>query len=1234
MRRRLRFCIGAIWLGNLAIGHGVERFVPEGGALNYSNIQAAINASSRGDIIRVQPGTYRESITFRSIDITLTSMDPNDWNVVQATIIQGNTNRSVVTFGGGQTTNTMFTGFTVRGGGGTIYATFLLLGGGLYCNQSSPSIIRNIIEENQLPLTRLDVNSQGGAIACLNSTARISRNIIRNNWAQYGAAIISVSGGSPLIQDNLIYKNIGYGGAVYLADQGKFLNNTLVENPFAGLNVDRTGLVANNIIVNFFPSIGLLANGTPETLSWFQYNDIWEPGGTEIQLNTPDGLIQTSVAGRNGNISVDPSFVDSTNLDFRLSASSACINAGDFLGLRSTNELDLDGGPRVFALKVDMGASEFSGTKNFPPIANAGPDQIIADWIGGKVLLDGSGSIDPESAAMDFTWKQISGPSVGLSVTNAQAVFIPATLGEYRFDLAVSDGNESSHDSVRIVVRNLPPIASAGEGQSSTVVPEVVMLNGSHSFDPEGQALLYHWRQTGGPSVQWSSAEALRPTVKTAGPGMYEFELTVSDAFNTSPPDAVRFYLGQVPPVADAGLTRYAGRSPITLDGSGSFAPNNSTPLEYAWRVVSGPPLTLTPTNAPNPTVRDFVQVATNREAVFELVVSAGGLSSAPARVKVIIVRAWNNPRLSQLNPPFKTNLPTIFAFGGGDCNSGSTLPISSRWYSLANVFTEAFASDSDSSVNDPKYLGYGDQLIVLLSSFAPAYDQLIQTMGFSTGGMPACDVAERFNVDYRDPRYLVNRVTLLDAGCARDYDANISNLASNRMHGKTFWIDNYYSLGRFHSGTLNVQFPTPPAAHDTPYNWYFDESQSWVIGSPYNRTNFNNGVFAGAFFSAIGPGKNYQLETGESEYYFGWNPTNRFPAKALVQKTPIVSPARLPGVVEITGPTNAILASEGSVIFSCQPVVNAVKYEILVGRNSHDVRQVAWEGSAPPEQPLHKLPFLKTWWTIRATDAWGTTSWADPRYTVRTNSTPVADASATQPLVIVPLNCSPTVVLDASHSWDPDNDLLHYFWFQSGAVSPFATGVVAVATLPMGVNSLMLAVDDGIATNTQSFQVKMVTLAKPTEDLISFVNLQAGEPDPLMASLRAARNSIDRQQAISAINQLQAFEHKVRAQVEGSGTVLAESFIQKAEEIIAVLEQDCSSERPRGKVAKASLNQGKAHLEFSAPKGFVYIIEASTNLIDWEKIGVASELGSGEFQFEDVSVPQISTRFYRVVVP
>src|SRR5204863_2862436 len=104
--------------------------------------------------------------------------------------------------------------------------------------------------------------------------------------------------------------------------------------------------------------------------------------------------------------------------------------------------------------------------------------------------------------------------------------------------------------------------------------------------------------------------------------------------------------------------------------------------------------------------------------------------------------------------------------------------------------------------------------------------------------------------------------------------------------------------------------------------------------------------------------------------------------------------------------------------------------------------------------------------------------------------------------------------------------------------LTPFRA--VAVATLPMGINSLMLAVDDGIATNTQSFQVKMVTPTKPIEDLISLVNFQADEPDPLVASLQAALNSIARQQANSAINQLQAFDHKVRAQVEGLDNVLA----------------------------------------------------------------------------------------------
>jgi len=1226
-----------VWLLSFGIGLAAERFVPTGGTLNYPTIQSAINVSLKGDIIRVQPGIYRESIAFRNVDITLTGMNPNDWSIVKTTILEGNGTNSAVSFASGQTTNTVFTGFTVRGGGGTVYSTFYLLGGGLYCYQSSPTIIRNIIEENHLSLTRSNLFSAGGAISCWDSSPSISRNIIRNNSAEQAGAILSLSG-TPLIQDNWIYNNMGqFGGAVYLSDEGRFLNNTLVGNAPVTMYVDQTGLVANNIIADFSPAIGVSASGTLDSLSWFQYNDVWESGGTEVLLFSPSGSdTVTSLAGRNGNLSIDPLFVDTTNFDLHLSAPSPCINAGELFGLRTTNELDLDGDSRIFALRVDMGASEFNGARNFPPIANAGPDQTIASWIGGIVVLDGAGSIDPDGTALSFRWNQTSGSPVTLLVTNSQAFFIPTALGEYHFDLVVSDGvNESPADSVRIVVTNLPPIASAGEEQSLAVVPEVLLLNGSHSLDPEGQALVYHWRQTGGPPVPVSDAESPRPTVRPPGPGVYDFELTVSDRFNTSPPDTVRFYLGQVSPVADAGPIRYAGRTPITLDGSGSFAPNNSAPLEYAWRLVSGPPLTLTPTNVANPTVRDFSQAATNREAVFELVVSAGGLTSAPATVKMVIVRAWSNPRFSQLNPPFKTNLPTVFGFGGGDCNGGGMVTFNSRWFTRANLFTDAYARDASSSLNDPRYFGYGDQLIVLLSALAPRYDQLIQTIGNSTGGMPACDVAEQFNIVYKDPRYLVNRMTFLDVACGRNYDSNLSNLASNRIPGKMFWVDNYYSEGRFHSGTLNVQFPTPPAGHLTPGDWYYDDTQSWITGTPYNPTNFNNGIYAGGFFSPIGPGKNYQLETGQSEYYFGWNPPNRFPVKALLQKDPIFAPARLPGVVELIGPTNGTFATEGSVVFSCQPVVNAAKYEILVGQNAQNVRQVAWEGSAPPDRPMLKLPFLKTWWTIRATDAWGTTSWADSRYILRANSAPVADASATARRVVVPLNCSPTIVLDGSRSWDPDNDLLHYFWFQNGASSALATGIVAIATLPFGTNSLILVVDDGLATNRQIFEVNLSTTAELVESLISRVESQAAEPDPLNASLHAAIKSIHREQAHSAINQLQAFEHKVRSQVEGLNSLLAESFSHAAEEIIEVLGRDCSSGPPIGHIQKTSRDdRGKAHLEFSAPNGLTYIIEASSNLLHWEKIGVASRIGPGEFQFEDTSASQMPGRFYRVVIP
>ncbi len=271
--------------------------------------------------------------------------------------------------------------------------------------------------------------------------------------------------------------------------------------------------------------------------------------------------------------------------------------------------------------------------------------------------------------------------------------------------------------------------------------------------------------------------------------------------------------------------------------------------------------------------------------------------------------------------------------------------------------------------------------------------------------------------------------------------------------------------------------------------------------------------------------------------------------------------------------------------------------------------------------------------YSVRITNAFGIALSSNALLTL--NRPPVADASATQPQAIAPLHCDATVALDGSRSSDPDGDALHFFWFKAGAAVPLATGMVAVVTLPAGVNPLTLVVDDGLATNSQSFTVEVLTLAQGVERLIALVNAQAPRPQPLVASLSAALRAINRSSATPAINELQAFQHKTRAQVAPADPALAQTFIQAAQRLVALLSADCSPTRPPARIAKLRRQaDGKLRMGFSAPQGFVYVLEASTNLVDWEKIGVATDCGFGQFECEDVKASQMSTRFYRVVVP
>ena len=121
----------------------------------YSTIQLAIHRCNNGDTIIVSPGTYLENINFLGKNIVLTSIDPQNPEIVSSTIINGYGSGSAVSFINNESRNAVITGFTISGGYGTINPEIqegIYWGAGIYCFNSSPTIKGNIISNNNGPM--------------------------------------------------------------------------------------------------------------------------------------------------------------------------------------------------------------------------------------------------------------------------------------------------------------------------------------------------------------------------------------------------------------------------------------------------------------------------------------------------------------------------------------------------------------------------------------------------------------------------------------------------------------------------------------------------------------------------------------------------------------------------------------------------------------------------------------------------------------------------------------------------------------------------------------------------------------------------------------------------------------------------------------------------------------------------------------------------------------------------
>jgi pectin methylesterase-like acyl-CoA thioesterase len=101
------FVVLCFWAGGLQAARIIT--VDDDGPADFNTIQAAIDDSNDGDKIIVKPGVYLEYPSFCGKNITVTSTNPEDFDVITSTIIEYGAE-----FTGAEEPSCILTGFKIN----------------------------------------------------------------------------------------------------------------------------------------------------------------------------------------------------------------------------------------------------------------------------------------------------------------------------------------------------------------------------------------------------------------------------------------------------------------------------------------------------------------------------------------------------------------------------------------------------------------------------------------------------------------------------------------------------------------------------------------------------------------------------------------------------------------------------------------------------------------------------------------------------------------------------------------------------------------------------------------------------------------------------------------------------------------------------------------------------------------------------------------------------------------
>ena len=317
---------------------------------------------------------------------------------------------------------------------------------------------------------------------------------------------------------------------------------------------------------------------------------------------------------------------------------------GTYSAILTVSDGKLESTPSVVTITASPG--------NQKPNAKAGASQNVSLKTGiTPVTLDGTESYDKDNDRITYQWTLVTKPEKStaslINDTTPKPSFNADLAGTYVASLTVcdskklcSDPDSNSVTSVTVSSINLAPVADAGFTQNVKV--GLVRLDGTKSYDPNGDSFGFAWKMVSMPATSTASfndATSPIPTFDAKVVGTYVASLVVTDSkwlkSENTPTSSVAINVTATnnQPQAIVEKTQTAVLGTVKLDGSKSVDKDGDV-LKYTWALLASPAnskATLSLTTIPTPTFEaDKAGVY-----VFSLIVNDGQVDSAPATVTV-----------------------------------------------------------------------------------------------------------------------------------------------------------------------------------------------------------------------------------------------------------------------------------------------------------------------------------------------------------------------------------------------------------------------------------------------------------------------------------------------------------------------------------------------------------------------------------------------------------------------